>query len=376
MIKTYKRLAIVLLLPFTLSGCWDYRDINRKSVDLSIGVDSVNNDIKFISEIANVSVANRGKGKKIDVYKIISDGPYFEGARYDFDVKTSAPDFIGAVRTLVFGKNFAESKGIEAYINRMVFNPEFRSSTLVVICDGPAEDIFKEKISSDISAGYAIENTVRYLSDIGRAIHVSALNVASSIEMKNIGYFLPYVTRDKDVIQYLGLAAMKDSKLVGLVKAEDSFGELFILSKKTNMITVVPHPRDEKNMVSLKAYVDKRKITTSFKDGKVNINIDLKLYSELIYEYESQEISDEDKKFFEDSLSNKVKSNVLTAINRSTTIFKCDVFNFARYFRAENTPIYENMDWEKEYLSAIFNVNVETNIRHTTLIDPNAKIPN
>lgn len=376
MIKACKKLAIVLLLPFTLSGCWDYRDINRKSVNLSIGIDSVNNNIKFTSELAKVATSQKGKGKKIDVFKVTSDGPYFEGARYDFDTRINAPDFIAAVRTLVFGKNFAESIGIESYLNRMTFNTEFRTSTLLAICDNSAEELLKDKTNSDLSVGYAIENTVTYLSDLGRALHVSTLNAESSISMKTVGYFLPYITRDKDTIQYLGLAAMKNSKLVGIVKAEDSFGELFILSKKANMPLVIPHPRNEKNMVSLKAYIKKRNFKTDFRDGKVHINIDLKLYSELIYEYESQEINDKDKEYFDTVISNKVKSDILNALNRSTQVFKCDVFNFAKYFRAANTHIYENIDWEKEYLSAIFDVNVETTIKHTTLLDPNSKLPN
>lgn len=376
MIKAFKRLIIILLLPFILSGCWDYRDINKKSVDLSVGIDSVNGNVKFVSELANVSVANKGKGKKIDVYKVISDGTYFEGARHDFDVKTSAPNFIGAATTVIFSKNFAESQGIDSYINRMIFNTEFRTSTLIAICENSAEDLFKEKISSDLSTGYAIENTVRYLYDLGKAVYTPALTVGSYIAMDKVGYFLPYITRDKDAIQYLGLAAMKDSKLIGIVKAEDSFGELFVLLKNTNMTTVIPHPKNKDNMISLKAYTHRKKIKTNYKDGKIHINIDLKVDSELIYEYTSEKISDEDKKFLETSLSNKVKSNILTALNRSTTIYKCDVFNFARYFRADNASIYENIDWEKEYLSTIFNVNVETTIKHTTLIDPNGKLPN
>lgn len=373
--KYFKILIIMLVFPLTLTGCWDYRDVNKKSVDLSIGVDKVDDNIKFTSELAKVSVANKGKSKKTDVYKVISEGHFFEGARYDFDTKISAPDFIGAVRTLVFSKAFAESQGIEAYINRMSFNTEFRTSTLISICKESAEELFAEKINSDISAGHAIENTVRYLSDMGSALHISALDVESSISMQNVGYFLPYVTRDKDIIQYLGLAAMKNSKLVGIVKAEDSLGELFILSKKANMTTVIPHPKNENNLVSLKAYIDKRKFKTSFKDGKVNIDINLKLNSEIIYEYKQGEISAEDKKFFEDAISKKVKNVITTAIDCSKNNFKCDVFNFARYFRAQNCAIYEGLDWEKEYLSANFNVNVETTIKHETLIDPNAKLP-
>ena len=194
--------------------------------------------------------------------------------------------------------------------------------------------------------------------------------------MEKVGYFLPYITRNKDSIQYLGLAAMKDSKLIGVVKAEDSFGELFLLLDNTNINTILPHPKNNNTLISLKAYINKRKIKTNYKNGQIYIDIDLKLDSELIYEYSSSEITDDDIKLLEENLSQKVKSDLLHALNRSTNIFKCDVFNFARYFRADNTAIYENIDWEKEYLSTIFNVNVSTIIKHTTLIDPNAKLPN
>jgi len=376
MIRRYKKVAVLLLLPIFLTGCWDYKDVNKRDVIISIGVDDVNGEVEITGEAAkllsNSSQQNKGIAQLTEVYKYKSTGKHFEEVRAKYDSNVPFPYFAGAIRAIVFSKKYAEG-GIRAYINRLYHVAEFRNSVLVSISKESTNDLFSHKIENDICIGYAVEDTIKYLDDNGAALYKTVQEVKSDVQFKNIGYLLPYITSEENTIKYLGLAAMKDSKLVGIIKREESNGFLFVLSKRPVMVNSFPNPSDEKNLIAIKTTLGKRGIKTNYEDGKINIYIDLKLKSQLQYEYNIEPLSKEDIEKVENSISDQIKENIISATKRSQNEFKSDVFGFARYFKAENPKEYKQINWEEEYPKAVFHVNVDTTILNTNLFDPNAK---
>ena len=339
----------------------------------------MDNKLEFTGEIAKLqssSPGSKGTSQITDVYKYRSLGMYFEGSRGDYDAKNPGPDFSGATRAIVFSKKYAEKTGMQSYINRLYYVIGFRNAVLVTVSKEPTNELFNGKVKNDICIGYSIEDTIRYLEKNGGALYKTVQDILSDIQFGDIGYLVPYITRDNDTIKYLGLVAMKDSKLAGTIKSEESNGFLFILSKKPVTASVIPNPSDEKKLLSIRTTLNRRSIKTSYIDKKVNINIDLKLNSQLQYEYSMAPLSKDDMKKVEDTISNKIKEDINSAIKLSQNDFKCDVFGFARDFKAENPEYYREINWKEEYPKVVFHVNVETTIRNTNLMDPNGKKPN
>ena len=369
MIKTYHKAICILLFPLLLTSCWDYRDIDKRSIDLSIGVDEVNGKLEFAGEMAKLPAVGGGKAEITEVYKYRSLGKKFEGSRSHLDARLTLPDFSGAVRALVFSKKYAEAQGIESYINRLYYIPDFRSSVLVAISNEPTNEFFNGKAINDIAIGYALENTIKTLSSSGLALYKTLQQVKADIEFKDIGYLVPYITKKGNTVTYLGLAAMKDSKLIGTVKREESSGFLFILSKNPKAIMTLPHPSDEKNLVSTIVLLKQRKIKTDYKNNKVNIYIDLKLTSQLQYLYEFKSTSEDDIKKLEKMISDEIQREVMFALVLSKNAFKYDIFGFGRYFKSDNPEDYKQISWEEKYPNINFKVNVKTIITNTNLLD-------
>lgn len=376
MIRNYKRIVVILLLTIFLTGCWDYTDVNRRSIILSTGVDIVDGNIEYISETAKLISEGGKSGEKAQItgsYKNSAKGKYFEGVRVAYNSKLPFETFLGAKRGLVFSEAYAKT-GIESYINIYYNSQEFRESALTTICNEPVREFYNGMIENDISIGYAVEDTIRYLSDNGAALYKTVQEINSDIQFGDIGYLLPYITKRKDTIEYLGLAAMRDSKLAGVIKKEDSGGFLYILSKKASTIMPIPHPKNNKNMISIKSTLSKRKIKTTFKNNEVNIYIDLNFSSQLVYPYKIEPISENDMEKIKGEVLRKIKNDILQALERSQNEFKSDVFGFGRYFKAQNIETYRRINWKEEYLKAKFHVNVNTKITNTNLIDINAKV--
>ncbi len=375
MIKKLNLIVCILSMCILFNGCWDYKDINRRGILLSVGVDEIKGEIQFTGEVAKLFSPTKEQQTSThvtDVYTFKSSGRYFEGARQDFENKTPLTDFSGAVRTITFSKSFAEN-GIEQYLNRIYFLSQYRSSILITVFDGNTENLFNTEIINDISVGYAIEDTIKKLNESGAAIYKTVQEIQSDIQFKSIGYLVPYITREDGTIKYLGLAAMKNSKLVGVIKSENSKGFLYILAKKPATNMVIQIPGESNNIFSLTNILKKRKIRTYYKDGKVNIDIDLKFNTQLQYEYLLEDLNKKDLSSIEKEVSNKIKKDVMYALEKSQKEFKCDVFGFARYFKGKYPNIYKELTWEDAYDQAVFNVNVQTTLINTRLLDVSGK---
>ncbi|MDP4177667.1 MAG: Ger(x)C family spore germination protein [Bacillota bacterium] len=373
MISRYYNMIWLLIIPLFLTGCWDYRDVNKRSINLSVGVDDVNGNVLYGAEFAKLmpdsSRNSSGMAQVSGVYYLESLGENFEDSRSAFESQLPFQDFTGPWRVITFSEKYAENEGIEAYINRTYNIQTFRNSVLMTICKGSVRELFNSKINNDVCTGYGIEDTIKCLDDSGGTLYKTSQQVKSDIDFKSIGFLLPYITKENGTIKYLGLAVMKNSKLIRIIDRKESTGFLFLLSKNPNDIDVISHPRDENISISTKTTLGKKHIKTSYKDKKIHINIDLKLNSQIQYEYYAKPISNEDMKKIESEISKKIKKAVISSINLSQNEFKSDVFGFARCFKAENPIEYRNMDWIKEYTDAVFDVNVETTIKNTNLID-------
>lgn len=61
--KKYREFIIMLIIPLILTGCWDYNDINKRSITLSVGVDNADNGkgVEFSGENASLSPGKGGK---------------------------------------------------------------------------------------------------------------------------------------------------------------------------------------------------------------------------------------------------------------------------------------------------------------------------
>ncbi|MCY6484082.1 Ger(x)C family spore germination protein [Clostridium aestuarii] len=376
MIKRYHKLLIILILfSVFLTGCWDYLDIDKRSIVISIGVDKVKDNIEFSGEVAKLlpEMGERGGSPQgTNVYTDLSYGKTFEEARIDFNRRRPHPTFLGATRVVVFGSNLAQ-EGIEPYLNRINKTYDYRKTLLAVVSREPPNQIFATSIENDLSVGFLIENTVNFLAKNGSALYKTIGEMLSDIALNEVGYVLPYIGIDKRDIKYLGLAVMKDSKLVGTIDIKDSDGLLYLLAKNPLLTEVMTSPKNEENKISFKTSIKNRKIKTKYVNKKIVINISLDLNARLRYQYFIEPISSGDIKQLETMISNKVKKDIENILERTQEDYECDILGFARYFRADNSTVYKQIKWSEEYPKAEINVSVNTKIINQNLSDPNAE---
>lgn len=379
--KKYRMFIIILIIPLILTGCWDYNDVNKRSITLSVGVDNVHNGngVEFSGEIARLGPSKGGKeegGGQIgsasitSSFTFVSKGKDFEEARANYNNEIPLNDFSGAARAVVFSKEYAQNPGIDSYINRVINLFGYRSALLIVVSDIPTNELFNTKIKNDISIGHAIEDTLRHLSEEGNLVYKTIYEANSDILLEDVGYLIPYIGIRDSSVSVIGYAVMSDdSRLIDIIKSNEVITVNFLLSKNAVQRKAYSCPTHPKQDISVKTSLKKRKIKTSTTNDSINIDIALDLKSEIQYPYHKQLHSKNDIELLEKSIENQTKEDVIKILKKSQEEFKIDCFDFARYFRAQNPEVYKNISWKEEYPDINFTVKVNTKLINTNLLE-------
>ncbi|MCY6959062.1 Ger(x)C family spore germination protein [Clostridium brassicae] len=376
MMKKFNKIfsiCIIMLFSIFLIGCWDYGDINKKNIVISIGIDRMGDMLEISGEVSKLfsKLEEKGKTNVTSVYTDLSYGKTLEEARVDFSSKRPYETFLGATRVVVFGRKYAR-EGIEPYINRINKTYDYRKAVLAFVSREPPSQLFSKDIQNHLSVGFFLEDNINFLTNKGMAINKNIGEILSDIAMGDVGYMLPYVGIEQQNVRYLGLAVMRDSKLIDIIDIKDTDGILYIQGKNISREETINSLKDPKNKLSFDTKINKRDIKVKYKDKKIVINIDLDLDAKLSYQYYLDPLNNKELKEFEHLISDKIKKDIELSVKRSQDN-KCDMFGFARYFRADDPKNYKNINWRENYDKADVIVNVKTKIVSMNLSDYKVK---
>lgn len=368
------RKKIVLALTFILillnTGCWDSKDINKKCINISLGVDYVDELIEFSSEIVKLTNSNNEQSNDLEdssVYTVFSYGVDFEEARKTNNSRVPYNMFLGATRVVIFGEDFARL-GIEPYLNRIDGLFDYRKTLNTIVCRGLASELLSVKTDKSIPIGFLIDRMIHHQIDEGTIISPNIGNILSIIAFGSEGYLMPYIGLESGEITYLGLAVFKDSKFINVIPTKKTAPVLYILARNPKLFEVITLPNENKNKYSLRVHINDRKIKTSYVNDSVLIDIKLDIHAEVLYQYYESQITREKFNHLENELTQKISTEIYSIIKQAQSDYKCDIFNFGEIFRAQNFYKYQEIDWAEEFLSATIKVDI-----NTTIVDNNFK---
>lgn len=364
---------IMFLLTFILillnTGCWDSRDINKKCIVISVGVDYVDDLVELSGEIVKLSKTTsgaEGNSETSGVYTLLSYGKTFEEARVNYNSNNPFPTFLGAARVVVFSENYAKG-GIEPYLNRIDSLYDFRKTLIPAVSREIPRELYGQKTKKDIAVGFLIDDILTHLKNDGQAICPNIGDLLSIIAFGSEGYLIPYIGNELDAIKYLGLAVFKDSKLINIIDIKDTKPVLYIMANNSKFIELIPSPKNKENKYSFRVTIDKRTIKTDYKNDNVIINLSYKLDAELRYQYYINTITDDMIKQFEEDITAKVTEDIFKTIKKAQKDYRCDIFGFGEIFKSQNIKQFKKINWEDSFQTAIINIDIKTTIVNQNL---------
>lgn len=373
-IKNYKKIIclnlIIYLLVAFLSGCWDSKDIHEKTIAMAIAFDIKDGEICYYIEMPNIDAksASGDATQQGEAYSwIVGKGKTIPEAREDLNRQLHKTAYFNGVSTLILSEEFAEQYLLE-YLYRFRATEHYRKKGIIVITKEDPEDLFDMMHEKKHSLAVTIEDLITTLDEDGYSFSRTSLRLLENLTSEYTGILLPCVGKENDEIALLGYSVVKTNRVSGYIPVEESKGLIFlkgegmkgvyIITYKDNKLTI----KVELNNQSKKVYYDEKKI-------KFEINFDFSgeiMYGDKKLPYDLEEKATGDVKKL---LEQKIKEDIDKEIKKAQNEFECDYFQLDDEFRIHYPVEFEKMDWEKEFLKAEINTEINVSLSSTWMMD-------
>ena len=170
----------------------------------------------------------------------------------------------------------------------------------------------------------------------------------------------------------IGLAVFKDNSLIGKLSAMETLCYTLIEEEVDNFLLSVDNPFEENKKIDLSiSSLEPAHIDIDLSGENPIINIKFNLTAKALTGQDNLTFSKQDTLTrINDSLKNFLKTKMSDYLYKTSREFKCDLNGFYRIVKRKflTLPDYQNYNWEKKYQDVVFNVDIDSNVISSFLV--------
>ncbi len=392
-------LALSFVLIFSLTACWNARELNTVGISLAMGLDIEGDKILVTFEIVNPSYTqkNHGGGDVGPVKYVQGIGNTIFEAFRDVSLKFDRRILISHNKLIILGEDFAR-RGLINQTDQLFRNRELRETAYMLIAKGAkAYEVMGINNGLEDLPGNYILNLIRNKRDNPKTVDVRIMNylrdyylegihtVAGVVEMidrtqidetgKDMG------TKDKE-LTVIGAAVFKDDILVAYISGNDTKALNYIKNNVKKGLITFPTPKDivrnrksnlkDKHLSSVLTIKVKTKNDVEIKDEGISLKSKVKIrgtIGEVIGDIDVY--NEEEFKLLEEACSNTVKEAIKHTVEKVQREIGLDIFGFGLIFQRKYPDEFKKIkdNWDEIFSHADYQIEVETNLIRTGLID-------
>lgn len=371
----YIALLLILISIFSLTGCWNYKEINNTYIVAGIAIDKDKELNQYIITTELINVKENKLGQSYESLKIESKGDsIFEAVRTMIRVSAKKL-YWGHATTLIISEEIARDS-IMPILDWITRDQEPRLSINVYTAKGkPAAELLQNQSYSTDIRSYELEIMSNENKNLVTMPEIKVYELIDELSIPKFHTVLPTVlsTSNLGVITNLlsGGAILKKDKLVGFLSEEDIVPYLFIRDKiNSGLIKVKTVENNGNDEIILEIFSSKTKIKPIYDNETIGFDIHVK--SEVsIAELTTQtdyisELGRSDlKKLSQETLQTDIK-NLIEKVQKE---YGLDIFGFGNIIRQRNPKLWKKIekDWDTIFMDLAFNISCEINIRSSGL---------
>jgi spore germination protein KC len=388
--------SVLILVLFTMTGCWDSLEIEQRAVVLGISIDKAEPDAEeeeeevshlkgafptpeqdMIRLAAQIAVPGRiplgpaagGGGDKDPVWMVSVVGHTIEDAMNNLQQEVADKVFLGHLRIIVLSEDIAR-EGVERFNDYLRRNPEIRRSAWMVVAKERAVEYMKiapqlEQVPTLYLAAM-VENAV----GLGKFPDDFIGLFWARLSSKGQDAFLPYlVIKAEENIQLNGIAYFKGDQMVGVTSPMEIGFFMAVTGVEQGGYSAFVKIPDTEETVLVRAQHRHTRIKTRIKDGKPHVTVHIHYESE-IDEKNSAEINLNDSSMIT-AIEKEASKGVIESVEKFITKTQeepSDIFGFGEYIRAKhpsfwNSKIKSKENWREWYKDLVIDVQCTSDIR-------------
>lgn len=373
-----KKLLIIIIIISTLffTGCWSSHEVSTLAITLCIGIDKSENGYLVSVQVINPkSIASNKATNESPIVVFTSEGKSIDEAIQRITTQSSRSIYLSQLRMVVIGEVLAREgiKNIPDYISR---NQQYRTDFYFVIAkNAPAYEILSVITPIEVLPGvnmfdsltmsseeWAPTKAVR-LVELINSIDADGINpVLTGIEITESEYTSNSIENLKEsskikTLEYTGLGAFKEDKLIGWMDENESKGYNYITGNITRTVGHVEYGDEVK--VSVEVVYAKSSIKASLVNEKPAIDIEIEVTQNIRSVEGDFDISDEENMKIVNKLSaKKLLSFCSETVQKAQKEFKSDIFGFGEIIRRTYPKLWGEIkdDWNNEFLDLPVNI--------------------
>jgi len=399
MLKKFISLILILLLiPFTLTGCYDANTIETLAYVVAIGFDVGENDaLKLTLQFASASSpnSNSGSSQSQDSVTTTIDCASIDSGIAMVNSYISKKVNLSHCKIIVFSEQLAK-QGIKRYLNSIANSVEIRPDCNIIISRCMASDFISNSkptltnltaryyevlLNSQEYTGYTIEAPVLQFTTavncktVQPVAILGGLNVdATHIQNNDTNYIeadYNYKAGETPIenptkVQNLGIAVFSNDKLVGEMNGIECVCYSILSIKLIASRISIPSPFENEEIINLNVSLDKKsKNSVDLINSTPYINCNVYLEATIqSLGTNSDYSSKENLEIVGQYLSSYMKSHLLDYLYKTSNEFKSDITGFGKSVVHKYLTIneWEESNWLNNYKNAVFSVNVDADV--------------
>jgi Ger(x)C family germination protein len=367
------RLLWLLFFFLFLGGCTRNYPIEDLDMVYVLGIDKGEESHHAVS----VKIPNFEPGAEEKSIFVEGQGVSVSNALVNINRQIEKHLALGQTRTVVIGEELARS-GIESHLDILTREPEFPLNAGVLISECKARDFIKEGVTATPRFGDYLKRALNTWQGDGYVLGTSLTHFYIRRDAEGWDACLPYVKRQKDKIAEVGVALFKDEKMVAQLGSVESQLLVLLASQDRKMYISFDDPLEPDTEITDRKYVSvevieaKNKVKTSFENGIVQVDMEIKMNVEIV-DKESLEhlIHPNTIKVYEESFSKEFSRRAQSLVEKLQE-WQVDPLGVGAYFRMQNYDIWKEMsgddNWRDFWQSAEVQVRTDITLRRFGIV--------
>lgn len=329
-----KKLIILLIIPFLLSGCYDYNELSDLAIVSGVGIDYENNEYTVTFEILSTKKEGETSASS-STYTVSSKGStVVEAFNNNGNLMDKVPYF-EHVDVVVISEEIAKNhlKEVSEYIIR---TSKLRNETFIVIAkDVSASDVMQATTKEKPVASGFIANLLQNNKNSASAGYfMPYTEILNSILTEGEDAILSVITvneyDDKKGIELLGLGVFEDFHLKHIFNIEDS--AIINVLNNFNAEAVLFEKKCDKGVTVVSIYDSSIKIEPNNKFVKISGKLDVRLNEDTCNDnLRNEEVYEDLQKEFTKIVENKMMSVLETLQTEKSNALKIGKFYYDKY---------------------------------------------
>lgn len=381
--KKNKMIIFIILLINTIIflGCWDYKEINEKTIASGLAIDKKGKI--FITTVEFIAPQSGGGGENTRMIPLIystEGNTIFDGIR-NLVTKIGKKVFWAHTKVVVISEEIARENIINI-LDFIVRDAEMRTDNFILISrEKTAKEIFLGKDKGHNTLAFHLEDMINNQKYIPKFPVVETWKFTKSLAQEGEASILPTVhvihSQEQIVPDLYGTAIFKKAKMIAWLNGVDTQYLLLIRNElKGGLIDVIDVAGTGTN-ITLEIIGTNNKMEVINKEEQMVIKLDIKLDVNITEIDKSIDfISKEGREKLKKEAAKSMKNNIEKLVSKAQKEYKADVFHFAGNIKRKFPHKWEEIkyNWEDYFSNLPVYINVNLDIKGSALYSNPIKV--